>query len=134
MLTARRKHNDSDEDIEKVLAELALEYSGEKSNKDTVEEKTEPDEQKVDDDKKKGKKDKKKEKAEKDDAKDEMTEDTIAPEPNNVDADGEVSTVKTAAQKKKEKKEREKQKKLAQKKAVSNRNMLFIQRLVTQNK
>lgn len=122
---ARRKHNDSDEeDIEKVLAELALEYSGEKPVKDKAEGKSEPNEQKIDDEdkKKKGKKDKKKEKAEKNDIKDEMIEDTTAQEePNNVDMDSEVSTVKTAAQKKKEKKEREKQKKLAQKKAVSNK-------------
>lgn len=39
--------------------------------------------------------------------------------------DIEVSTVKTAAQKKKEKKEREKQKKLAQKKAVSEIDKLY---------
>lgn len=40
--------------------------------------------------------------------------------------DVEVSTVKTAAQKKKEKKEREKQKKLAQKKSVNKEWNLFI--------
>lgn len=122
---ARRKRNDSDEDIEQVFAELALEYAGEKPVKDNkVESKPEDDEQqKVDDDdkKKKGKKDKKKEKAEKNDVKEETGDnnETIALESNNADIDGEVSTVKTAAQKKKEKKEREKQKKLAQKKAVS---------------
>lgn len=118
----RRKRNDSDEDIEQVLAELALEYSGEKkSTDDKVESKTEPDEQKVDneDKKKKGKKDKKKDQTEKNDIKDETTDNNIIEsELNNADMDTEASTIKTAAQKKKEKKEREKQKKLAQKKAV----------------
>ncbi|XP_011881516.1 PREDICTED: eukaryotic translation initiation factor 5B [Vollenhovia emeryi] len=120
----RRKRNDSDEDIEQVLAELALEYSGDTPATDNeVENKTEPNEQNIDneDKKKKGKKDKKKEKdekGEKGDVKDETTDNNIVePELNNDDVDIEVSTVKTAAQKKKEKKEREKQKKLAQKKA-----------------
>ncbi|XP_071554830.1 eukaryotic translation initiation factor 5B isoform X2 [Temnothorax nylanderi] len=122
----RRKRNDSDEDIEQVLAELALEYSGEKpeATDNKVEDKTEPNEQKIDneDKKKKGKKDKKKtENTEKDDIKDDTNETTdnniVESELNNTDRDVEVSTVKTAAQKKKEKKEREKQKKLAQKKA-----------------
>lgn len=120
--TARRKQNDSDEDIEKVLAELALEYTGEKPVKDKSESKPEASEQNIDDEdkKKKGKKDKKKEKAEKNDVKSLVTDDAVAPETtNNTDMDIEVSTVKTAAQKKKEKKEREKQKKLAQKKAAS---------------
>lgn len=128
--TGRRKRNDSDEDIEQVLAELALEYSGEKPVKDNkvvetkvedkietqVEDKSESIERSIDDDdkKKKGKKDKKKEKSERN----EETIDNEAMESNNADMDGEVSTVKTAAQKKKEKKEREKQKKLSQKKAV----------------
>ncbi|XP_071644397.1 eukaryotic translation initiation factor 5B isoform X1 [Temnothorax longispinosus] len=119
----RRKRNDSDEDIEQVLAELALEYSGEKpeATDNKVEDKTEPDEQKIDneDKKKKGKKDKKK--TEKNDIKDDtdetMDNNIVESELNNTDRDVEVSTVKTAAQKKKEKKEREKQKKLAQKKA-----------------
>ncbi|GAB1869576.1 Eukaryotic translation initiation factor 5B [Camponotus japonicus] len=117
---ARRKRNDSDEDIEQVLAELALEYSGEKSvNDNKIEDKSESNEQKINDEdkKKKGKKDKKKEKIEKDDIKDETTDNNIIePELNDTNMDIEVSTVKTAAQKKKEKKEREKQKKLAQKK------------------
>lgn len=128
MSTARRKHNDSDEDIEKVLAELALEYSGEKPTKDKAESKPEPNEQKIDDEdkKKKGKKDKKKEKAENNDIKDEdVDNDAAISETNNVDMDIEVSTVKTAAQKKKEKKEREKQKKLAQKKVVNRKWNLF---------
>ncbi|XP_014485640.1 PREDICTED: eukaryotic translation initiation factor 5B isoform X2 [Dinoponera quadriceps] len=118
---ARRKQNDSDDDIEKVLAELALEYSGEKPVKDKAESKPEPSEQKIDDEdkKKKGKKDKKKEKAERNDVKAEEADSSAAAlETNNgQDMDVEVGTVKTAAQKKKEKKEREKQKKLAQKKA-----------------
>ncbi|XP_072755875.1 eukaryotic translation initiation factor 5B [Anoplolepis gracilipes] len=120
---ARRKRNDSDEDIEQVLAELALEYSGEKSVKDNKDEKkSEPNEQDehIDDEdkKKKGKKDKKKEKVGKDDIKDEAADNNkITSELNDMDV--EVSTVKTAAQKKKEKKEREKQKKLAQKKEVT---------------
>lgn len=119
----RRNRNDSDEDIEQVLAELALEYSGEKSTVDNkVEDKTETNEQKIDneDKKKKGKKDKKKEKAEKNDIKDEtMDNNIVETELNTTDMDDthEMNTVKTAAQKKKEKKEREKLKKLAQKKA-----------------
>ncbi|XP_020299784.1 eukaryotic translation initiation factor 5B [Pseudomyrmex gracilis] len=116
----RRKRNDSDEDIEQVLAELALEYSGEKPVKDNkIEDKPESNEHKIEDDdkKKKGKKDKKK--AEKINIKDEIIDaTTVIAEPIDVDdVDDEVTTVKTAAQKKKEKKEREKQKKLAQKKA-----------------
>nr|XP_031827257.1 eukaryotic translation initiation factor 5B-like [Nomia melanderi] len=112
---ARRKRNDSDEDIEKELAKLELEYSGQQK-----EVPSEPVEQQSDDDdkdkKKKEKKGKKKEKAEVIDTKVEVktTEDL---EENNMDHEVEVSTVKSAAQKKKEKKEREKQKKLAAKKA-----------------
>lgn len=73
MSIARRKHNDSDEDIEKVLAELALEYAGEKPVKDKAESKSESNDsnQKIDEDedkKKKGKKHKK-EKVEKSDMK-----------------------------------------------------------------
>ncbi|XP_018365622.1 PREDICTED: eukaryotic translation initiation factor 5B [Trachymyrmex cornetzi] len=118
----RRKRNDSDEEIEQTLAELALEYSGTKPATDNkVETKTEPlNEQNLDDEdkKKKGKKDKKKEKAEQNDIKEETTDNNIEEsELNNTDMDTEISTIKTAAQKKKEKKEREKQKKLAQKKA-----------------
>lgn len=106
---ARRKRNDSDEDIDKMLAELELEYSGQKT-----EVKDEPVEPKSEDEdkKKERKKDKKKEKAEIIDIKEELKATELL-ETN----DAEVSTVKTAAQKKKEKKEREKQKKLAQKKA-----------------
>ncbi|XP_043786631.1 eukaryotic translation initiation factor 5B [Apis laboriosa] len=114
---ARRKRNDSDEDIEKVLAELELEYSG---NKKEI--KDEPIEQKPEDEdkKKKGKKDKKKEKSEIIDIKEELKTGILLEE-NDIDDEMEVGTVKTAAQKKKEKKEREKQKKLAQKKAEMNK-------------
>ncbi|KAK1129272.1 hypothetical protein K0M31_020400 [Melipona bicolor] len=110
---ARRKRNDSDEeDIEKVLAELELEYSGQKKEVKDV-----PVEEKIEDEdkKKKGRKDKKREK-DIIDIKEELKT-TEFLEANDIDDEMEVSTVKTAAQKKKEKKEREKQKKLAQKKA-----------------
>ncbi|XP_017798471.1 PREDICTED: eukaryotic translation initiation factor 5B [Habropoda laboriosa] len=110
---ARRKRNDSDEDIEKVLAELELEYSGQK--KEVKDEPVEPAVE-VEDKKKKGKKDKKKEKGDVIDIKEELKATELL-DANDIDDDMEVSTVKTAAQKKKEKKEREKQKKLAQKKA-----------------
>lgn len=110
------------------MAELALEYSGEKPIKDNkIEDKSESNEQRIGDDdkKKKGKKDKKSEKIGKNDIREEIIDGTtVLAEPNDVDMDGEVSTVKTAAQKKKEKKEREKQKKLAQKKAVSINNAI----------
>lgn len=110
------------------MAELALEYSGEKPIKDNkIEDKSESNEQRIGDDdkKKKGKKDKKSEKIGKNDIREEIIDGTtVLAESNDVDMDGEVSTVKTAAQKKKEKKEREKQKKLAQKKAVSINNAI----------
>ncbi|CAK9797066.1 Eukaryotic translation initiation factor 5B [Anthophora plagiata] len=112
----RRKRKDSDEDIEKVLAELELEYFGEqKEAKDepSVESTAEVEDKKKD---KKGKKDKKKDKGEIIDIKEELKTAELL-EANDIDDEMEVSTVKTAAQKKKEKKEREKQKKLAQKKA-----------------
>lgn len=93
-----RKRDDSDEDIEKVLAELEMEYAGiKKEPEPSVEEK--PQEEK---------KEKKKEKKDK-------LEDKIE-EPDDDSKTEETNTVKTAAQKKKEKKEREKQKKLTQKK------------------
>lgn len=110
---ARRKRNDSDDDIEKVLAELEMEYSGQKA-----EVKDEPIVQKVEDEdkKKKGKKDKKKDKTEVIDVKEELRH-VLADDLDDFEDDTESSTVKTAAQKKKEKKEREKQKKQAQKRA-----------------
>nr|XP_033338686.1 eukaryotic translation initiation factor 5B [Megalopta genalis] len=111
---ARRKRNDSDEDIDKVLAELELEYSGQK--KEVPNEPVEQHSDAEEDKKKKEKKGKKKEKTEVIDIKEELkTSEGL--EENDMDDEIEVSTVKTAAQKKKEKKEREKQKKLAQKKA-----------------
>ncbi|XP_034187064.2 eukaryotic translation initiation factor 5B [Osmia lignaria lignaria] len=110
---ARRKRNDSDEDIEKVLAELELEYTGQKKEEETVA----PVEQKPEDEekKKKGKKDKKKDKGDIFEIKQELKSGILL-EDEDIDDEMEMSTVKTAAQKKKEKKEREKQKKLAQKK------------------
>lgn len=110
---ARRKRNDSDEDIEKVLAELELEYTGQ-----AKEEKNEPVEQKPEDEekKKKGKKEKKRDKNDIIDIKQELKSGVLLDD-DDIDDDLEIGTVKTAAQKKKEKKEREKQKKLAQKKA-----------------
>ncbi|XP_029048636.1 eukaryotic translation initiation factor 5B [Osmia bicornis bicornis] len=110
---ARRKRNDSDEDIEKVLAELELEYTGQKKEEETVA----PVEQKPEDEekKKKGKKDKKKDKGDIFEIKQELKSGILL-EDEDIDDEMEMSTVKTAAQKKKEKKERERQKKLAQKK------------------
>ncbi|XP_046488123.1 eukaryotic translation initiation factor 5B [Neodiprion pinetum] len=94
----KKKRNDSEEDIEKVLAELELEYSGQKKEPAIVETVTE---------KLQTTNISKKDIEEKDENKeDELNEN-----------EGEGGTVKTAAQKKKEKKERERQKKLAQKKA-----------------
>ncbi|CAK9831914.1 Eukaryotic translation initiation factor 5B [Anthophora retusa] len=113
----RRKRKDSDdEDIEKVLAELELEYFGQqKEVKDEppVEPAAEVEDKKKE---KKGKKDKKKDKGDVIDIKEELKTAELL-EANDIDDEMEVSTVKTAAQKKKEKKEREKQKKLALKKA-----------------
>ncbi|CAG9819490.1 unnamed protein product [Phaedon cochleariae] len=96
----RKKHNESDEDIEKVLAELEMEYAGVK--KDSVPEPSNEDKPQEEKEKKSKKKNKEKE------PNIETTESKETLE--------ESGTVKTAAQKKKEKKEREKQKKLASKK------------------
>lgn len=111
---ARRKRNDSDEDIEKVLAELELEYSGQK--KEVTEDIIEPTVEDEDKKKKEKKGGKKKDKGEIIETKEEL-KDVEPLKDNDFDDDMEVGNVKTAAQKKKEKKEREKQKKLAQKKA-----------------
>ncbi|KAF5302933.1 hypothetical protein FQA39_LY02113 [Lamprigera yunnana] len=92
---ARRKWDDSDDDIEQVLAELEMEYSGVKIEKSTIEK---PQEIKTED---VVEKKKKKEK--------------ISQKEEEIQSDQEEHTVKTAAQKKKEKKEREKQKKLEEK-------------------
>nr|CAH7725665.1 unnamed protein product [Callosobruchus chinensis] len=101
----RRKRDDSDEDIEKVLAELEMEYSGVKK-----EDTPQPmDTSKQDEEKEK----KKKKKAKQKEAKEEEAEEGTKQEEECGDESG---TVKTAAQKKKEKKEREKQKKLTGKK------------------
>lgn len=104
----KKKRDDNDEDLDKFLAELRMEYSGQK--------KPGTDEASVsqtqsDDVATTGKKPKATEKE-----KDEENEAADAA------ADGEEVTIKTAAQKRKEKKEREKLKKLAQKKAVRARH------------
>ncbi|XP_022909223.2 eukaryotic translation initiation factor 5B [Onthophagus taurus] len=91
----RKKKAESDEDIDKVLAELEMEYSGGKKE-EKVEEKPIVEEKKVENVKK--------------------LEKQISVEEENKE-DVQEGTVKTAAQKKKEKKEREKQKKLAIKKS-----------------
>ncbi|XP_023013103.2 LOW QUALITY PROTEIN: eukaryotic translation initiation factor 5B [Leptinotarsa decemlineata] len=95
----RKRRDESDEDIEKVLAELELEYSGNKKEEEPPSIKHE---QEADEKEKKSKKKKEKEPS---------VEPTVDEKESEV-----VGTVKTAAQKKKEKKEREKQKKLASKK------------------
>ncbi|XP_011304132.1 eukaryotic translation initiation factor 5B-like, partial [Fopius arisanus] len=98
----KKKKQNSDDELEKALAELEMEYSGKKPDKQEIEA---PVQAELDEDKgKKGKKGKQAEK--KGDS-----------EPRDDGVEGEEGgTVKTAAQKKKEKKEREKLKKLAQKK------------------
>ncbi|XP_069683030.1 eukaryotic translation initiation factor 5B [Periplaneta americana] len=112
----RKKQQDDDEDIEKMLAELELEYSGVK--KEVV-----PEEKPVNEEisEESSKKDKKKKK--KDTEKMEAAPEETQEKPKEV-IDGEEieGTVKTAAQKKKEKKEREKQKKMAQKKQDVNKD------------
>ncbi|KAJ9591658.1 hypothetical protein L9F63_001803 [Diploptera punctata] len=106
----RKNKDDDEEDIEKMLAELELEYSGVK--KEVVPE--EEEEEGVNDtSSKKDKKKKKKKDAEKVESAVDEFEET---QKEIVDGEELEGTVKSAAQKKKEKKEREKQKKLAQKK------------------
>lgn len=104
---SRRKKDDSDEDLEKVLAELEMEYSGVKKEVTpaTEPEKTEEIVTEKPKAKKKGKKDEPK-------AEPENEEDQ-----DKADSENENDvTIKTAAQKKKEKKEREKLKKQEAKK------------------
>ncbi|VEN46493.1 unnamed protein product [Callosobruchus maculatus] len=101
----RRKHDDSDEDIEKVLAELEMEYSGVKKEDSPLPVDTSKQEEE--------KEKKKKKKAKQKEAKEEETEEGTKQEEECAEESG---TVKTAAQKKKEKKEREKQKKISGKK------------------
>ncbi|XP_031346389.1 eukaryotic translation initiation factor 5B isoform X2 [Photinus pyralis] len=94
---ARRKRDDSDDDLDQVLAELEMEYSG---TKPAIEQETTPIIDEAPEPKAKIKKEKKPQKAIE----------------NDVEDDNEVtSTMKTTAQKKKEKKEREKQKKIEDK-------------------
>lgn len=104
----KKKRHDSDDDIEKVLAELEMEYSGQKKGEpaEVSEPKPEAGEEETTKDKKKDKKEK---------AKPEVK---AVKEEKDEEGDEAGSSMKTAAQKKKEKKEREKAKKLAQKKAV----------------
>lgn len=102
----RRNKNDSDDDIEKVLAELEMEYAGVKKEPTPAPAEPEKVEEVVEEmpkAKKKGKKEEPKQEPEKEDDKE------------GSDNENDV-TIKTAAQKKKEKKEREKQKKLEAKK------------------
>ncbi|GLG97214.1 Translation factor GUF1 homolog, mitochondrial [Gryllus bimaculatus] len=105
----KKKQDDDEEDIEKVLAELEMEYSGVKQEEvpqEVAEKKTEEEE-----DGKKSKKKKKKEKEE-----NEVGDGEEGKRTEVIDGEEIESTVKSAAQKKKEKKEREKQKKMEQKK------------------
>ncbi|XP_026476183.1 eukaryotic translation initiation factor 5B-like isoform X2 [Ctenocephalides felis] len=97
---SKKKRNDSEEDIEKVLAELELEYSGVK--KDVKEEENVGKVEKV----------AQVEKQAKPSIKTEIKDQSEVKDDTNEESGG---TVKTAAQKKKEKKEREKQKKLQMK-------------------
>ncbi|KAG5892793.1 hypothetical protein JTB14_032667 [Gonioctena quinquepunctata] len=89
-----------DEDIEKVLAELEMEYTGKKKEEEPPSVKT-VDVPEVEEKEKKSKKTEK--------------EPSVEPSADETKSE-DTGTVKTAAQKKKEKKEREKQKKLVQKK------------------
>ncbi|RZF43835.1 hypothetical protein LSTR_LSTR006376 [Laodelphax striatellus] len=106
----KKKDEDDDEDLDKMLAELQMEYAGvkEPSVEKSVAEEPEPSEEVEDTSKSKKKKKKGKEVSE------QVGEEKPAEEDDGEDAAG--GTVKTAAQKKKEKKEREKQKKMAAKK------------------
>jgi len=94
----KKKQEDDDEDLEKVLAELELEYSGQKTQAEIPQ-------AEADEGKKKKKKNKKQEEEERADEE----------EGEGEDEDELGGTVKTAAQKRKEKKERQKQKMAAQK-------------------
>ncbi|XP_063222722.1 eukaryotic translation initiation factor 5B [Bacillus rossius redtenbacheri] len=112
----KKKQDDDDEDIEKVLAELEMEYSGIKKEEAPVanEVKEVPEVVAEEDNKKDKKKAKKKGlKAEGDTA--EGGEEVQNTAKLVVDGEELEGTVKTAAQKKKEKKERDKQKKQSQK-------------------
>ncbi|KAF6199286.1 hypothetical protein GE061_007312 [Apolygus lucorum] len=107
----KKKKDDDDEDLDKILAELQLEYTGEAPAAAVPAAVPDAEEVKEEDDKKKKKK--KKDKG----AAAPPPEDESQPQDDAGDGgDGEEAlTVKSAAQKKKEKKEREKQKKLAEK-------------------
>ncbi|XP_066992101.2 eukaryotic translation initiation factor 5B [Anabrus simplex] len=112
----KKKQDEDDEDIEKMLAELEMEYSGVKKEEPTPEEKSKGGEDSAKTDSKKKSK-KKGGKGDSIDILEEVREFRAEADGETVDDDEtEGSTMKTAAQKKKEKKEREKQKKLEQKK------------------
>ncbi|XP_039280298.1 eukaryotic translation initiation factor 5B [Nilaparvata lugens] len=105
----KKKDEDDEEDLDKMLAELQMEYAG---VKEPSVEKTAADEEPAAaqvDEPTKSKKKKKKGKEENEKVSEEKGEDDDGDETAG-------GTVKTAAQKKKEKKEREKQKKMAAKK------------------
>lgn len=109
-LRKKKKAEEDNEDIEKMLAELQMEYPGfviEKGepllSNDTVEEMAE-----------KKKKKKKKDK------------DVLQNKSDEINEEQETGTVKTAAQKKKEKKEREKLNKQEAKKKVRTTNLVNV--------
>ncbi|XP_044747665.1 eukaryotic translation initiation factor 5B [Coccinella septempunctata] len=103
---ARRKKEDSDEEIERALAEIALEHSGineEKNNSDPqVKEKNENVE--ISDDKKSKKKKKDRQTEEP------SVENTVSDKKEDGAKEDNESGIKTAAQKKKEKREKQKKK------------------------
>lgn len=112
----KRKDEEDEEDIEQMLAELEIEYSGGNIVKAQSVEVEGSVEEGVEDKKKK----KKKKKVEKDIE----VVNTEEVKESNGDEE-EIGTMKSAAQKKKEKKEREKQKKLDAKKMASTCSMFY---------
>lgn len=111
----KKKKESDDEDLEKILAELEIEYAGGAVAKPDVPK--EEIKEEVKDDKKQ-----KKKKKEEIVGKEQPPEDVEEGEGSLEGAGDEVRTMKTAAQKKKEKKEREKQKKLAEKAKIKDQN------------
>jgi translation initiation factor 5B len=118
----KQRDDDDDEDIEKVLAELEMEYSGIK--KVVVQEEPQRNEDISEESWKIDKKDKKKADTEK---KESMAQESQEKPKEIVGGEEIEGTMKTAAQKKKEKKEKEKQKKMAQKKQVSSTYAFYLQ-------
>ncbi|KAK0158479.1 hypothetical protein PV328_009476 [Microctonus aethiopoides] len=109
-----KKKQDSDDEIEKALAELEMEYSGKKNDIKSEQ----PSEAIIENEEITSKK--KKENV--NESKIGSTKETNNAEGNELDGE-DGSTVKSAAQKKKEKKEREKQKKMAQKKTETSKKV-----------